>query len=58
MQKRFSDIVESLFLYETKGTGQWSLLKIIVSKHKNLLGNEQWRAVDSTKHCEKRLILK
>ena len=22
-------------------------------EHKNLLVNDQWRAVDSTKHCEK-----
>ena len=26
--------------------------------HKNLLGNEQWRAVDTIRHCEKRLPLK
>ena len=26
--------------------------------HKNLLGNGQWRAVDSIKHCEKQLPLK
>ena len=27
-------------------------------QHKNLLGNEQWRAVASIKHCEKQLPLK
>ena len=40
--------------------------RITVSKFKaldilsiqNLLGNDQWRAVDSIKHCEKRLSLK
>ena len=32
------------------------LLKIIVSR-KNLLGDEQWRPVDSIKHCEKGLRL-
>ena len=26
-------------------------------KHKNLLGNKQWRAVDGIKHYEKRLPL-
>ena len=27
-------------------------------EHNNLLGNQQWRAVDSIQHCEKRLPLK
>ena len=27
-------------------------------QHKTLLGNKQWRAVDSIKHCDKRLPLK
>ena len=40
-----------------KGTGRyWEVLKIIVSI-KNLLGNDQWRAVESIKHSEKRLPL-
>ena len=37
------------------------LIKAITQKqniHNNLLRNEEWRAVDSTKHCEKRLPLK
>ena len=38
----------------------WTLLVFIqnICKHKNLLGNQQWKAVDSKKHCEKRLPLK
>ena len=37
----------------------WTLLGIAQNscKHENLLGNNQWRAVVSIKHCEKRLPL-
>ena len=29
-----------------------------IGNYKNSLGNEQWRAIDSIKHCEKRLPMK
>ena len=47
------------FLLEIKPFGwcPYRLLKIVVSI-KNLLGNEQWGAVDSIKHCKKQLPLK
>ena len=39
-----------------KGTGHyWYLLKIYVTIE-TLLGNEQWRAVDSIEHCEKHIF--
>ena len=36
----------------------WTLLVITqnYNLHKNFLGNEQWRAVDSIKHCEVTLV--
>ena len=45
---------ESAFL---NGTGHLVITQINF-KHKNLLCDKQWRAVDSVKHCEKRLPLK
>ena len=46
--------------YTSYSQRQWTLLVIAQNncKHKNLLGNELWRAVDSIKHCGKRLPLK
>ena len=42
-----------------KGSGHyWYVNTQNNCKHKNLLGNKQWRAVDCIKHCEKRLPLK
>ena len=41
-----------------KGTGHYLLITQNICSHKNLLGNEQWRVVDSIKQCEKRLPLK
>ena len=29
---------------------------LVTSLNKNLLGNKQWRAVDSIKHCENKVI--
>ena len=54
---------KSLYGETFKGMGQLKALDTIVItqnnfQHKNLLGNKQWRAVDSIKHCEDRLPLK
>ena len=49
-----------VFVNNDPSKRHWTLLVVTQNKcwHKNLLGNEQWRAVDSIKHCEKRLPLK
>ena len=41
-----------------KGTGHLVLITQNIVSIKHLLCNEQWRAVDSIKHCEKLLPLK
>ena len=36
----------------------WTLLAVIQKYYENSLGNNQWRAFDSTNDCAKRLPLK
>ena len=41
-------------IVDVTGTGHEKTVVSIT----NLLGKEQWRAVDSIKHCDKQLLLK
>ena len=62
-QKKNTETVPILFLARNSVSRYLKALDTIGNSqnngwHKNRLGNEQWRAVDSIKHCEKQLPLK